>query len=47
VLSAEVVVRCGVGHSGYQLQALNFKITLDALLNRNSCTQRIEVRQLL
>jgi len=46
-LSAVLVVRCGVGHSGDLLKALNFKITLDALLNRNSCLQLTEVRQLL
>jgi len=46
-LSAVRVVHCGVGHSGDQLKALDFKIVLDALLNRNSCLQLTEVRQLL
>jgi len=42
-LSAVVVVRCGVGHNGDQLKALNLKITLDALFNRNSWLQLTEV----
>jgi hypothetical protein len=34
---AVVVVRFGGGRIGDQLKAVNFKITLDALLNRYSC----------